>query len=163
MSRFTDKLSLTGLAMLFLPIVMVKILAVTLGVGTPSQSSAMLRPAPIDFSQSVSGKVTDSEARQEAQTHVDRLRHAAYGDIPLLYGIASAHETMSVPSPVYTHTLQMIMATRSGNIALIDRTQYRVGDQLDDEPWRIVSISSDDRQVVLVHMESGKEVVLSVD
>lgn len=164
MPRITDKLSLTGLAMLLLPIVMVKILAVTLGVGTPSQASATSgAPPPINFSQIGSGNVTDSEARQEAQIHVDRLRNADFGEVPLLYRASSALDTTSNASPVNKHTLQMIMATNSGNIALIDRSQYRIGDTLGDGLWKIVSISTDLRQVVLVHVESGKEMVLTVD
>lgn len=164
MPRITDKLYVTGLAMLFLPIIMVKILAVTLGVGSPSQASATSQtPTPIDFSQIISGNVTDSEARREAQIHVDHLRLAAYGEIPLLYGKSSEREATSIASPAKTHTLQMIMATSTGNVALIDRAQYRIGDQLDDEPWRIASISNEERKVVLVHMVSGKEVVLNVD
>lgn len=164
MPRITDKLYLTGLSMLFLPIVMVKILALTLGVGAPSQASATLQtPIPFDFSQAASGNVTDSEARQKAQSHVELLRNAFFGEIPLLYGKSSAREATSIGSPANTHTLQMIMATDSGNIALIDRTQYRIGDQLEDEPWRIASISSELRQVVLIHEETGKEVILSVD
>ena len=53
--------------------------------------------------------------------------------------------------------LQAIMAASRGNTALIDGQPYRVGDVLPDGEWEVVSITSENRSVLLRSVEDGEE------
>ena len=56
--------------------------------------------------------------------------------------------------------MQMILRSRSGNIALINRKRYRKGDSLGERGWIVERIG--DRSVDIVHKDNGDQHTLVV-
>ena len=59
-------------------------------------------------------------------------------------------------------SVQVILRSRRGNVALIDRKRYRVGDAIGADGWFVEEIDGVARSVLIVHRESGEKATLVV-
>lgn len=65
-----------------------------------------------------------------------------------------------VPPPDIT--VQMILVSRNGNVALMNHRRYRVGDALGTDGWVVKSIDAETRSVVVELRGTGREATLHV-
>ncbi|MCZ6834813.1 MAG: hypothetical protein O7G85_03480 [Planctomycetota bacterium] len=166
MQRGFNTLNLTGLAMLMLPIIMIKMLALMLGVGMPkgvSASNSVVSTNQVTHGASYNRHASWSQAQHEATDYIDSLQDDSAASNPMLYGGRASQISITSPSLAKLYTLQMILSKATGNVALINNMQYHVGDRFGDTPWRIIAIDADARVVIARHDETGLDSILRVD
>ncbi len=149
-------------AVFFLPLVLVKgtsMLFVQGGLRTATATTINITPVPPPV---LKGPGMDWTPEQiAAARHIDKERHEPYGPTPLFHqerkdtgGIIETIPKDLPPPPV--HSVQMILTSRSGNVALINRKRYHVGDALGNEGWFVAEIDSESRAVHLEHPETKR-------
>lgn len=57
----------------------------------------------------------------------------------------------------------LVMASARGNMALLDGKTHREGDIVEGLPWRVKSIDVVGRSVTFQHLDTGREVTVTVD
>ncbi len=157
-----------GLGVFLLPLILVK--GTALLVGQPPQGAAASGGGAVP----VNGGIIEIfepqwSSEQIAATHrVAELREVSFGESPLLHARAisdidpidpSDREKDIEPPEV---SVQVILRSRRGNIALIDHKKYRVGDAIGKDGWFIEEIDAVSRSVLIVHRESGTKGTLVV-
>ncbi len=134
--------------------------------GGPSSVQATIQPAlVIDLSGSGAPQEPWTEQQRAAADHIEFLKDQPFGPSPLYRTAASItpDQTPVVSRPdLPTVRVQMIMASSSGNAALIDGKRYRVGDSLDKTSWVIAVIDADALAVTFKHARTGETTVISV-
>lgn len=111
--------------------------------------------------------------QQMAAHHIASLRAMPFGPSPL-YHPRSASTTVDpgtedgptdtkVIEPPPALTVQMILTTQGdGDVALIDRKRYRVGDPIAGTGWVVMKIDSQTRSVIIHHPPTGRTAPLPV-
>ncbi len=160
------KHSLTGTAAFaILPLLL--LLKTTIALfGGPSSVQATIQPAlVIDPSGAGAPQERWTEQQRAAAVHIEFLKDQPFGPSPL-HGPAApitSDQTPVVSQPnLPTVRLQMIMASVSGSVALIDGKRYRVGDSLGQTSWIIAAIDADALAVTFEHARTGQTTVISV-
>ncbi|MDY7107207.1 MAG: hypothetical protein SYC29_01085 [Planctomycetota bacterium] len=153
------KRRLAAAGMFVLPLVLVKATAMFLGGTGPAEVAAAPTPAmpavtppPIEPAREIAGARTDGQ--QQAAEHIARLHAEDFGSTPLYY--QSRDEEAEVvfehpdlpPPPEFI--LQAVLASSSGNTALIDGEALRVGDRLGDTDWQLIEIDVEARTVTVL-------------
>jgi len=161
--RGINTLNLTGLAMLLLPIIMVKVVAISVGISGPAGVAA----SPSDQTPEAmvlgpTGAPVWAPSQRAAAERAAQLRGRPFAANPLLYGGHTTPTTAEQQSPANVYIVQVILATRGGNVALINNGQYRVGDRLVGSEYLITAIDSDARIVIVQHEQNGREFILRV-
>ncbi len=108
-----------------------------------------------------------------AADYLDELRELSFGPSPLLHIIKrqptpnpgpntdpTANENPILPPPDVT--VQMILKSRRGNVALINHRRYRVGDAIGSEGWVVQNIDPSTRSVLIMLPGTGRTATLSV-
>ena len=168
MMTHDTKGKLTIAAVFFLLLVLVKgasMLFVQGGPQTATATTINITPVP---PPALNGPAMDwTPEHIAAARHVDRQRHEPYGPTPLFHQERKIdgpdpndRPPKDVPPPDYA--VQMILKSRNGNVALINRKRYRVGDALGDQGWFVVEIDSETRAVHLEHPETNRTHTLRV-
>ncbi len=160
------KHSLTGTAAFaILPLLL--LLKTTIALfGGPSSVQATIQPALVtDPSGASTPPERWTEQQRAAADHIEFLKDQPFGPSPLhrLAAPITPDQAPVVSRPdLPTVRVQMIMASSSGNAALIDGKRYRVGDSLDKTSWVIAVIDADALAVTFKHVQSGQTTVISV-
>lgn len=162
--KFLTRVNGPGMAMLLLPVILIKTLAVMFGISSPGQAVASSQQNGVSLShQQQSLLRTWTQQQVAAGKHVDYLRQLDFGNDPLLHALDDG-AIESVPDlPRIQLDLQMIMSFRSGSVALISSKQYREGDRIETSPWEVILIDGDGRSVTLRHENTRKEWILTVE
>ena len=160
------KHSLTGTAAFaILPLLL--LLKTTIALfGGPSSVQATIQPAlMIDPSGAGAPQKRWTEQQRIAADHIEFLKDQPFGPSPLhrLAAPITPDQTPVVSQPnLPTVRVQMIMASVSGSVALIDGKPYRVGDSLGKTSWIIAAIDADALAVTCRHARTGETTVISV-
>lgn len=153
-----------GMAMLLLPVILIKTLAVIFGISSPDQAAASSHQSgvsPLHHQQSTQRTWTELQLAAGAQ--VEHLRQLHFGNDPLLHALEDG-AIESVPDmPGVKLALQVIMSFQSGSVALISGEQYREGDLIKSSPWKVILINGDVRSVTLRNEDTGEEWMLTVE
>ncbi len=164
MSGQNPKTKLMGLGAFLLPLILVK--SSTLLIGQPPQAANAANGATIVNDGVIEVFTPEWSLEQIAATHqVEDLREVPFGESPLLHArknsgidpIKPDRSTTITPPDV---SVRIILHSRHGDVALIDRRRYRAGDALGEDGWFVEEI--DARSVSIVHRESGKKATLVV-
>lgn len=164
MKKGNSRLNLPGMALLVMPVFMVKVMGTFLGVEGAKEVTASTftsTSGTIDLPPLTPEGLawTATEPQRNAAAHAASLRAEQLQGNPLLYHIKSSPDADRRTD----FGLQMIMAFGTESVALIDGMQYRVGDRIDGTEWVVMRIENSLRQVALRHETSGKEELLVVE
>ncbi len=160
------KHSLTGTAAFaILPLLL--LLKTTIALfGGPSSVQATIQPTlVIDPSGSRAPQEPWTEQQRAAADHIEFLKDQPFGPSPVYRPAApiTPDQTPVVSRPdLPTVRVQMIMASASGSVALIDGKRYGVGDLLGETSWIIVNIDADALAVTFRHARTGQTTIISV-
>lgn len=168
---------LVAAAFFALPLVSVKIVDITLSESGPAPVSAAqpaaaspLLPPPAAPTSQPSSLTTLASPFADAQTAT------AFGPNPFYYvpvtdsrrDSASASSNPQPPasglqSSATDFSVGLIMNQPNGDWAIINGETYRIGQQIGHGPWRLVSIDSNTRSVVLENAQTGQTLTRAVD
>ncbi len=163
MSAHDPKVKLMGLGVFILPLILVKGIAL-LG-GEPPQGAVASGSGATTVNGGVIKIFTPRWSVEQiaASQRVAELREVSFGESPLLHA-RMIGDTVIRPGPFIITppnvSVRMILRSGRGNVALIDRKRFRVGDPLGEDGWFVEEI--DARSVSIVHRESGKKATLVV-
>ncbi len=168
MTGHDPKAKLMVLGVFLLPLVLVK--GTAIWVGQSPQDAAASGGAPASFDVGVVESFTPvwSSAQLAATHRAAELGENPFGESPLLHvRIRSEIERIKIIDPPSTITppevsVRIILHSRHGDVALIDRRRYSVGDAIGGDGWFIQEIDAVSRSVGIVHRESGKKATLVV-
>ena len=160
MSAHDPKTKLLGLGVFLLPLLLVKGTGMMLGQPPQGAVAATTNPTTFDGSGIETFTPEWSSAQIAAAQRVAELRELPFGESPLLHiremsEIAPTDTVDPTPKVIAPPevSVKMILRSRRGNVALIDRKRYRDGDAIGEDGWIVKKIST--RSVVVVHPESG--------
>ena len=161
--KFLTRVNGHGMAMLLLPVILIKTLAVLFGISSPGQaeaSSSQNGVSPAHHQQSNQHSWTEQQLAAGAR--VEYLKQLDFGNDPLLHALEDNAIAPVLDLPGIQLDLQMIISFQSGSVALISSKQYREGDRIETSPWEVILIDGDGRSVTLRHEDTLKEWVLTV-
>ncbi|MCZ6735675.1 MAG: hypothetical protein O7C65_07800 [Planctomycetota bacterium] len=157
------KRRLVTIGVFLLPVVLVKVVAAPMGHRGPAAAEASNTPTPVVAIPHVTVAPQWSEQQRAAAQHVVHLRTQPFGPTPLYYDPPQPPPDRSGSSNTLGHvTVQMIMSTASGDLALINGKRYRTGDRLRDAGWIVSEINASSGSVTFKHPASDRSVVVSV-
>ena len=169
MSAHDPKTRLMGIGVFLLPLILVKGSAIL--IGQPPQGAVATGGGAITVNSGVIEIFTPHWSLEQiaAMHRVEELREMSFGESPLLQArVISDIDPIDLP-PEQTPTItppevsvQVILRSRRGNVALIDRKRYRVGDAIGADGWFVEEIDGIARSVLIVHRESGEKATLVV-
>jgi hypothetical protein len=153
-------------------LVAVKLAATMFGGGAPgpAQASPDVSTAGGDPAPGTAppvAKVEWTERQRAAGEYVRQLAQQSFGPTPLLYtakprpGQTSPTIEPILQSPRPQFVLRAVMATSSGNKALIDGRMYQIGEKVRGSGWVVQTIDIDARSVTLVDID-GSTIHLTV-
>jgi len=161
------KTKLLGFGVFLLPLILVK--GTAIWVGQPQGADASAGAAVTVDVGDIETFTPEWSFEQIATTHrVAELREVPFGESPLLHARKNTDiEPIETPDQPTTITppdvsVRIILHSRRGGVALIDRKRYRAGDALGDGGWFIEEIHAVSRSVLIVHRESGEKATLYV-
>ncbi len=161
--KFLTRINCHGLAMLLLPVILIKTLAVMFGISSPGQavaSSSQTGVSSPHHQQSLPHSWTEQQLAAGAR--VEYLKQLDFGNDPLLHALEDGAIAPIPDLPGIQLDLQMIMSFQSGSVALISGKQYHEGDRIETSPWEVILIDGDGRSVTLRHEDTLKEWILPV-
>jgi hypothetical protein len=152
------------LCVFIMPIVLVKVAAVTIGsdvAEADATGDGASTKVPLITGQ---GAAAWPRFQRDAAEHAKALHSEPFGATPLYYQPRGAAPVTPVPTPEdqIDVSLTGIMLTRQGSIALMEGRAYRHNMRLEGKPWRITAIDHDRRAVELTHVDTGRVVLLQV-
>jgi hypothetical protein len=156
----------TNIGLILAPVVLVKVAASILGDGTAGAVSAATEPETIALL--APGDVAPGSAAEiAAARRVRELALLPMGPSPLYYEPRRvAPAPAPAPSPPAASgpeiIVSMVMASKSGSIALINGRPCRVGDAIEGGAWTIIAIDVADRKVELANAHTGERQVARV-
>lgn len=131
-------------------------------VGGPSSAEADEIPlalanlAPVD----PVGVVAPNAAEAAAAEHVAKLANESFGPTPFHHHRQGETPVLVVgdpeEDPAPDFSVKLIMASSTGDRALIDGKSYRVGEELADTGWIIVDIDANSRSVSIRDPETSR-------
>ncbi len=156
-----------GLGVFLLPLILVKGSAIL--IGQPPQGAVATGGGAMVSSGVIEIFTPHWSLEQIAAMHrVEELRELSFGESPLLQARAigdidpiDPHDRTPTITPPEV-SVQMILRSRRGNVALIDHKRYRAGDAIGADGWFVEEIDGVARSVLIVHRESGKKATLVV-
>ena len=165
MTRET-KHSLTGTAAFaILPLLLLLKTIIAL-FGGPSSVQASIQPViVIDPPGAGAPQEPWTEQQRTAAAHIEFLKDQPFGPSPLhrlATPITPDQNPVISRADLPTVRVQMIMASSSGNAALINGKRYGVGDSLGKTSWIIATIDADALAVTFEHSRTGQTTVISV-
>lgn len=160
------KARLIGIGVFLLPLILVK--ATGLMIGQPPQGAVASGAVPAVVSGVIESFTPEWSLEQVAATQrVEDLRELAFGESPLLHARKTGDIEYVLPPENFIITppdvaVRVILRSRHGNVALIDRKHFRTGDAIGEDGWFIDEIDAASRSVLIVHRESGMKATLVV-
>lgn len=163
------------LGVFLLPLILVKGTAIMMSEPPQGAAASPVTVAgPADVSSLEDYTPEWTEQQLAAADYLEALRGQPYGPSPLLHivkhqpiptpaGTGNGNENgtpVAVPPP--DETVQMILVSRNGNVALINHRRYRVGDRLGSNGWVVKSIDAATRSVLVELPGTGREATLFV-
>ena len=90
--------------------------------------------------------------------HIWRLRNEPFEPTPLFHhprpaGSGNTHNPGPASAPIIT--VQAIMSSPTGSVALIDGDWLRIGDPIGKTAWYLLEIEGDARSVIIRDRETG--------
>ena len=167
MSEHDPKAKLMGFGVFLLPLILVKSSVLLIGEA-PQGAAATGVGAMTDPGGVIEIFTPVWSPDQIAATHrVEELREEPFGESPLLHPrkiseidpIVATEDRKIIPPDV---SVQMILRSRRGNVALINRKRFRVGDAIGENGWFVEEIDAVTRSVLIVHRASDKKATLVV-
>ncbi len=167
MSAHDHKAKLMGFGVFLLPLILVKSAVFLIGE-VPQGAAATGIGAMTDPGGVIEIFTPVWSPDQIAATHrVEELREEPFGESPLLhpgkiseiYPIVPTEDRKVIPPDV---SVQMILRSRRGNVALIHRKRFRVGDAIGADGWFVEEIDAVTRSVLIVHRASDTKATLVV-
>ncbi len=162
---------ISSLVVFILPVVLVKVGGSLFGSPGPSTavgSSNAANPRPF---KPPSGRAVSWTAQQKAAAdHVALLKTEPFGSTPFYYRQSGNSTTPTIEDPGEKPpddtppglNLQVVLTSRRGNVALIDGRQYRVGDLIKGDQWRVIKIDGQARSVTLKHERTERTAMIYV-
>ncbi len=169
MSAHNVKARIVTFGMFLLPLVLVKGTAVMLGRGPEAAIADPVGNTTTATTATIEPVVREWTPEQlAAARHIESLRSQPFGASPLLHqeppppqDDPRQHQTTPRIQPPPDVVVQIILKSSRGNIALIDRKRYRVGDSI-GEGWVVKAIDADARSVLIEHTKTSEEATLVV-
>lgn len=165
---------LTSLGLLVLPLIAVKMASVIMGGSAPA-STVAAPAAAVDSATPATpapAKIEWTASQRAAGDHVRQLASEGFGPTPMLYATKPTQPVVHVnPEPpivepaeaeIPEFALHAVMATPSGDKALINGRLYEVGQKVADTAWIVKNINSNERSVTLTESGSSRSVTISV-
>ncbi len=153
---------ISSLVLFILPVALVKVggsLLGSPGPGTAVESLNAVKPRP--FKPPGPQAVSWTAQQKAAADHVAILKTQPFSSTPFYYRHEEPGEKPPDDTPPELY-LQVVLTSRRGNVALIDRKRYRVGDLIKGEEWRVIKIDGHDRSVTLKHEKTDRTAVIYV-
>ncbi len=155
-----SKRKLTAMAMLAMPTGLVWVAGMLIGgpgvvkADSPTPAIAVVVPdvAPVLDEAA-------SQAQRAAAGHIGRLRSEPVPPTPLYHDPRRAGPDVIIDPGLASapdFTVQAIMSSSTGSVALIDGHRLRVGDPLGTTGWNVLEINGDDRSVTIQDPVSGR-------
>ncbi len=162
---------ISSLVVFILPVVVVKMggsLFGSPGPSTAAGSSNAVKPTP--FKPPGVRAVSWTAQQKAAADHVALLKTEPFGSTPFYYRQSVSSKTPVIEDPGERSpddsapdlNVQIVLTSRRGNVALIDRKRYRVGDLIKGDEWRVIKIDGHDRSVTLKHEETERTEIIYV-
>jgi len=157
------KRRIVSCVMFVLPLVLVKSAGMVLGGPGPSSAAAAPSESAAGVGAAVSPRADPepSGAEEAAVRYIASLREEPFGPSPLYFQREEATapeveegEPELTPPPEFT--VQAIMASSSGNTALINGRPHRVDDPVGGTSWVIIGIDAAARSVTIEDSETGR-------
>ncbi|HRP62243.1 MAG TPA: hypothetical protein PK400_03010 [Phycisphaerales bacterium] len=169
MQSIDPKRSLTVLAVFLAPVAVVKVTAMWIGAANPNQAVAYVEPAaeaPLAIPHGSSAAKSSPEQERVAD-YLQVLRNSPFGPSPFYVeprqlerpappAVPQAEVPIVETAEGLNVVVRAVMASRDGNIALINGKPMRVGDVL-GEGWRIAAINSEAATVTFEHHDGRSE------
>lgn len=171
MTGHEPRSKVASIAIFLLPLLLVKGSALLLRDGAQQAQGASDGIPVVPPPAALPSAPAWTPVQQMAASHVAALRSMSFGSSPLYHPqSASAVDTTEVEQPDQrvlepppNVTVQIIMTTKGdGDVALIDRKRYRVGDSIGNGGWSVLRIDSHTRSVTLHHPPTDRTVTLLV-
>jgi len=162
--RADTKRKLSAMGLFILPVGLV--VATGAIMGGPHVVQGTLTPAPAGTTpaRTVANVDEPSEAQVNAMLHAIKQRNEPYGAVPLYFTPREPRVFVTETGPVVPAVeVQAILASSSGNAALINGQAYRVGDELGESGWFIDSIDAITRTVVAREASSDRTIERTVE
>lgn len=151
------------LAVFLLPLALVKGAPLVLVEHGPKAAQAAPPPPVMPPAALATNEESWTDEQKAAAMYIVSLRNKPFGETPLFH--PERDDTNPPPPPVHVEvrqepppdvSVQMIMTARGGNVALINRHRYRVGDPIGDGGWIVTRIDSITRSVEIAHPETER-------
>jgi hypothetical protein len=158
------KRKLAAAGMFAMPIVLVWATGVMFG----GPASVKAEPAPVPVAPPTNPVPVSANIAPEIKAAIDHIAASSdvpFGATPFLHGRRPddpGHEDPEL-EPLPEFTLKAVMASSTGNRALIDGRAYRVNDTIADTTWIVTAIDALSRTVTLEDPESKRAYTLEVD
>jgi len=142
----------------------------------PQQASAITMMNQMDLSANTTDAGLNKLSKQqlEAAKYLNETGSASLAHSPFFYSLPDddddQDEVIPISSPeeppmeiVPLFSIQVIMVTSTGNIALIDGVPYRKGHTIGNNKWVIIDIDGDALSITIQSKESGRKVTKYVE
>jgi hypothetical protein len=154
-------------SLFFLPVVIVKVMGGLLGGDGPQNASATVEPAAPAHVSTTENPV-DTRATEAANAHRRQLAAQPFSKDPFYHEEPTsepvAETPVEAPEPgAPAIALHMIMAARSGNVAVINGKPYRLKDEIAHTGWYLTTIDPNARSITLTQLSTGKKITAAVD
>lgn len=161
------KRRMTKCGVFLVPVILVKGAGFLYGSGPTAGATAAEVIAPsLDSPTAVIASETITDENRKAAAKVAALYKQPFGESPLYYDAREAPTdggpVVSVDPNAPTLIVQAILASTSGDTALISGKMYKVGDQFEKSGWTLTAIDNKSRTVTLKNAALNKEVTAAV-
>lgn len=157
-------------AVFLLPLALVKGTSMLLMGGPQTAGAKTVNVARAPLPELGAAEGSWSAQQIAATRHIAEVRARPFGPTPLYHVERRAEDpppqqddpppVREVPPPDFA--VKMILKSDTGNVALINRKYYKVGDPLGDRGWIVTRIDSDGRSVVISHPPTNRTHTLRV-
>ena len=174
---------LVAAAFFALPLITVKVVDITLSEGGPAPVSAAQPAAAVPAAPAAlrTGHPALAPRPATANAYTDRPSRTAFGPNPFYYipVAADSRRESPVPHPPTPprksaegssssfaqgdFAVELIMSQPNGDLAIINGETYRVGQQIGQSPWRLISVDSNSRSVALENAQTGQTLTRTVE
>jgi hypothetical protein len=168
--------ALAGIGAFVLPIALVKATAFVLSAGGPADAGASPDEATAPVAAPIAGSFAAfapawSAEAIAAREHGQALADQPFGPSPMVE-IAVAPQPQPAPSevegepppalPLFSVSVQSIMASPQGDMAVVNGRVCRVGDRVDATNWTVDSIDARERTVTFRVESTGESITRRV-
>lgn len=167
MMTIENKRRMFRIGMFLAPVILVKGAGMFLGETAPAGAEAAQVLTPVvEATVNAASKTTISEQSRAAALKIAALYKQPFGETPLYFDVrepvAGNEHAVIIEPGAPSVMVQAILASTSGDTALINNKMYKVGDEFDKTGWFITNIDNKARAVTLKDSKSDREVTAAV-